>query len=259
MAWPSASIDTTALDAGTDSPATARNAILTTAQQVNTIRGARGAADGVAPTDSDSLVPRANLPFVLCERAPTVYSTPGSYSYTVPAGATKLLAMIVGAGGGGAHVSAGTGGDHGGGGGAGGVAFKWFAVVPGSVFSVTVGAKGAGGSASGDNDGGNGGESNIVSPASATPASTTVRAYGGTGGKSAPTRFGGGAGGSLAGDLSFPGGAGASGEARGGMGGSNFAAGGSAGSSGYGGAGGFGSGSGTPGFDGLDGVVIFFA
>ena len=79
------------------------------------------------------------------------YSNPGTYSFTVPAGVTKLRCEIAGAGGGG-----GSGkywndesGPRGTVGGKGGNGNKWngtFTVSPGNTITITVGSGGAGGS-----------------------------------------------------------------------------------------------------------------
>lgn len=72
------------------------------------------------------------------------YQTPGTYTFTIPAGVTKIIVEVWGGGGGG-----GSGGttccaeDEGGGGG--GYAKGVYSVVPGTNYTVTVGAGGAGG------------------------------------------------------------------------------------------------------------------
>lgn len=258
MSWPGSTVPTTNLDAGSDSPAAARTDLKDAVDKLNTIIGARAATDGVASLDSSGKVPLAQIPTIAIQSGVFVDSTPGSgKTWTVPAGVTKVRVRFAGGGGGGGYVSPGTGGDHGGGGGAGAVCERLFDVVPGSVFNYTVGAAGVGKASSSDGDGTDGGESQVVSPASATPSSLTVRALGGGGGEGPPNRYGGAGGEPIDGYPGFWGGAGASGEARGGMGGANRFTGGSAGAPGYGGGGGFGSGDMTDGFDGLEGVVIF--
>lgn len=252
--WPAGPTDTTDTDAATDSPATARSDLLDAIQKLNLIIAARGIADGIAGLDSNGKTPQAQLP--LPQRL--VDAVPGSgKTWTVPAGVTRVLAKLAGAGAGGGYTSVGTGGDHGGGGGAGACCERYITVVPGSVLTYTVGAKGAGHSNSSDGNGADGGDSTVTTPASATPASTTITAGGGKGGEGPPNRFGGGGGQGSNGDVNLPGGAGQSGGTRGGVGGGNSLTGGNAGSVTYGGGGGFGSGGGTPGFDGLDGVVMF--
>lgn len=261
MAWPSTTVPTTNLDAGTDSPAVARSDILTMAQNVNTMKDGRGSANGVAPVDASSLVPLANLPITPITGGIDVKRTPAvTQNWTVPAGVTRVRVRACGGGGGGGYTSAGTGGDHGGGGGGGGYIEQVFTVVAATNFTYQVGAGGPGGPITGDNDGTDGGDTTVTSPASATPSTLTITAKGGTGGKGPASRFGGGGGSLVNGDLGIEGGAGASGEARGGMGGTSGMGGpGNATASllfGAGG-GGFGSGNGTAGFPGKDGMVVF--
>jgi hypothetical protein len=62
MAWPTVAIDTTSMDAGTDSPATARAQINQMAINLNSIKDAKGAVSGIAPLDAAGLLPTANLP-----------------------------------------------------------------------------------------------------------------------------------------------------------------------------------------------------
>lgn len=59
MAWPGATISTANLDAGTDSPASARADLLALAQAVNDIINSRAVASGIASTGADGLVPPA--------------------------------------------------------------------------------------------------------------------------------------------------------------------------------------------------------
>ena len=71
------------------------------------------------------------------------YTSPGSYSFTVPAGVTQVSAVAVGAGGYGGNQGSGNG-PGGGGGGGGALAYKnsW-SVVPGDTMAVVVGAGGS--------------------------------------------------------------------------------------------------------------------
>lgn len=262
MAWGNAgNVITTNLDAGTDSPASARADIKAALDELTAVINGRGAVSGVASLDSTSKIPSAQLPASIVMRPRLVTSTGGSSTWTVPTGVTQILVRIWGAGGGGGYTSTGTGGDHGGGGGGGGYAEKYFDVVPGSVFSYTIGTGGTGKANSSDGDGQAGGDTTITSPASATPASTTVTAGGGDKGYGpASSRFGGAGGLGSSGDIVMRGGAGMSGFTRGGSGG-NAAGGGSPGQAGalkaegYGG-GGFGSGGGTSAFDGMNGTLV---
>jgi hypothetical protein len=80
------------------------------------------------------------------------YTTPGSYSFTVPDGVTEVSAVCVGGGGGGSTSTLSSNGVSGGGGGGGGLHWRTFSVTPGETLSIQVGAGGAGGTASGNNN-----------------------------------------------------------------------------------------------------------
>jgi mucin-19 len=113
------------------------------------------------------------------------YTTPGTYSWTAPAGVTSVSVVAVGAGGGGSRTS--TGGASGGGGG--GLGWKNnITVVPGQSYTVTVGASGNA-HPTNNGDGSTGGQSFFINAA-------TVAGLGGSGGRLA----GGGLGGSFVGD-----------------------------------------------------------
>lgn len=62
MAWPTVNIDTSDMDAGTDSAGNARGAIKQMADNVNNIKDARGTADGIASLDAGGKVPTDQLP-----------------------------------------------------------------------------------------------------------------------------------------------------------------------------------------------------
>jgi hypothetical protein len=97
-----------------------------------------------------------------------VYRTPGTYSWTCPAGITKINIICIGAGGGGGY-----GANGGSGGGGGGVGWKnQFTVVPGNTYTVAVGA---GGEAPYASAGQNGGDSYFNN-------NSTVCGFGGRGG-----------------------------------------------------------------------------
>jgi hypothetical protein len=113
----------------------------------------------------------------------SLYTTPGTYSWTAPQGITNISVLCVGGGGGGGSAG-GIGGPSGGGGAGGGVAWKNnITVVPGTSYTVQVGGGGPGATIV-NQSGGNGGASiftiNEVS---------TVRATGGQGGSSAQIRL----------------------------------------------------------------------
>lgn len=96
-----------------------------------------------------------------------VFSSPGTTNFTVPAGVTKLLIEVRGGGGGGGKGNAG-GGAVGQGGSGGGYGMGIFAVTPGSVHAVTVGAGGLGASGGTCTVGGSGGSSSVGALISAT-------------------------------------------------------------------------------------------
>lgn len=274
MAWINASnINTTNMDAGTDSPAAARANIKAMADEMTVAANARGAASGVASLDSGTKVPLAELPITPISTGRTIDFTAGTgKSYVVPAGVTRLRVRACGGGGGGGYTSSFTGGAHGGGGGGGGHFDVYITVVPGSTITYSVGAGGTGATNVGDVDGSGtaGGNSSITTPASATPASTTFTAAGGGGGEGGASGSGGrfgGAGGDCtvannSTDAQRQGGAGASGADKGGTGGAGGdgtpAVAGFNAARHYGGGGGFGSGpGGAAAYDGLPGYVEF--
>ncbi|GGY34917.1 hypothetical protein [Streptomyces tanashiensis] len=97
------------------------------------------------------------------------YSTPGSYTVTVPSDVTYVAVSLTGGGGGGGGVGSGPAfGDGtvqpGGGGGGGGASSSCvLSVEPGDRITITVAAGGAGGPASGlDRDGASGGNSAVT-------------------------------------------------------------------------------------------------
>lgn len=91
-----------------------------------------------------------------------VFSTPGTTSWTVPAGVTKILVEVRGGGGGGGKGNNGSAVGQGGSGG--GYARSLLTVTPGSMHSVTVGAAGIGSTGGTCTVGGAGGGSSFGSP-----------------------------------------------------------------------------------------------
>ena len=85
------------------------------------------------------------------------YNNPGSYTFTVPSGATQISAVCVGGGGGGGGNN-GTSGPGSSGGGGGGLSYGTFAVTSGETLTVVVGAGGSRGSTSGSGAAGTGGD-----------------------------------------------------------------------------------------------------
>jgi len=103
------------------------------------------------------------------------YTSPGTYTFTVPQGVYRLFFRLWGAGGGGGGGSAWgasgsyTGGYGGGGGGGGQYLEAWAPVSPGQQITVTVGSGGAGGSGASNSEnatgsnGANGGSTSVAS------------------------------------------------------------------------------------------------
>lgn len=81
------------------------------------------------------------------EAGSIAYTTPGTYSFTVPNGITRLTCTVVGAGGGGGGLWNPGDAWSGAGGGSGGFYLNSIATVtPGQILTITVGAGGLGGS-----------------------------------------------------------------------------------------------------------------
>lgn len=99
-----------------------------------------------------------------------------SGTWTCPSGVYSAEFLVVGAGGGGggSACSVNTRSAAGGGGGGGAVKYITLPVVPGNSYTITIGAKGAGGNATA---GGNGGFSEVL-----LSGTTLIRAFGGQGG-----------------------------------------------------------------------------
>jgi sugar lactone lactonase YvrE len=154
------------------------------------------------------------------------YTTPGTYSLTIPAYATNVNVIANGAGGTDGSFSGGNG-SAGGTGGAGSEVNADIPIVdgsfisPGDTLKIAVGARGAGGSGAGGNEvgggGGNGGQASSITDQ--TSQGTLLAIAGGGGG-------GGGGGGAFAG---YNGGAGGAGQFTNGNGGSGAGAGGGGG------------------------------
>ena len=99
------------------------------------------------PTGSLSLQVSINDVTVTTVSGEQVFTSPGSFTFTVPAGVIDISAVAIGGGGGGAsgYYSYGSGG----GGGGGGLAWmNGISCQPGDVFTVTVGSAGSRGSIS---------------------------------------------------------------------------------------------------------------
>ena len=134
---------------------------------------------------------------LLFAQSSQVYSTPGTYTWTVPPCVTQITVQVWGGGGGGGSVwtrfDPTTNGPTSneacvtaGGGGGGGFAQRTYTVVPGQVYTIVVGAGGAGGPL--NNSGNNranaglpGGNSTFSGPATAGPGTLTGLGGGGGG------------------------------------------------------------------------------
>jgi hypothetical protein len=170
--------------------------------------------------------------------APVSFTTPGSYTWTVPTGATSIQVLATGGGGGGGGAYQGT---PSGAGGAGAILTSTLSVTAGQVLNLVVGGGGGSGASAGQYctpGGGGGGSTNV-------DAGTTTQIIAGGGGGGGG--LGNGCGTSSAGgDAGGPSGAGGnSGGPYGGGGGS-----GGVGGAGYGGTGNGGSGNGGAGGSG---------
>lgn len=114
----------------------------------------------------------------------TVYATPGTTNWTVPAGVFKIRARVWGGGGGGgALISVGGAGSGGNGG---GYAEGVYDVTPGQVLAITVGAGGVRGTAAGTH-GQTGGTSSVGSLLSATGGGGGATGFNGAAGGASAT------------------------------------------------------------------------
>ena len=128
---------------------------------------------------------------------PTVVVNTSSTTWTCPSNVTTAKVTVVGGGGSGSSFVS----QAGGGGGGGGSAIKWLTVVPGTVYTVTIGAGGAAKAASSSSAGNAGGTSSFSGG-----VITTVSATGGEGGAGSTVAGAGGTGSN--GDLNMTGGTG---------------------------------------------------
>ena len=122
----------------------------------------------------------------------TAYYTPGSYSWTVPAGVTKARVIVIGGGGGGGADGGGAGG---------GAAMKyWSNLVSGGSYSLTVGS---GGQRLNSSNGNNGSDSSFAGPGGVTIVGSGGYGWG-NGGNTG--QYGGGGGTGSNGDVNGTGG-----------------------------------------------------
>ncbi len=131
------------------------------------------------------------------------YNTPGTHTFTVPAGVNQITIQAWGAGGGG-----GRSGDAGGGGGGGAFTTRTISVTSGQTYTIIVGAGGAGATAANGTAGGH----SIIS----LSATTILQANGGAGASGRAGGAGGSASTEPSGVISFAGGSGGSGSTAGG-------------------------------------------
>jgi hypothetical protein len=78
MAFPTTQVPTTHLDAGSDSPSSARADLLLAVQSLNTIIDEANTANGVLVLDNTAQVPGANLPSVIAPVTGTLTLAPVS-------------------------------------------------------------------------------------------------------------------------------------------------------------------------------------
>jgi hypothetical protein len=145
--------------------------------------------------------------------AATVFTSPGTATWTCPAGVTQVYAECWGSGGSGALGA--SGGGNGGGGGGGEYAAAFVNVTPAGVYSYTVAAGGAAVSTSGTN-GNNGASSTFTGD-----AAVTVTGHGGGAGLYRTSSGGNGAAGTGSSGIHFNGGTGGSAFPYSGSGGSS--------------------------------------
>lgn len=87
MAWPSGTVSTTHLDAGTDDPSSARADIKQMADYVNDIIATRGAASGICELDASSQIPTSRGPIPSGTRM--VF-----YQASAPTGWTQVAGLV---------------------------------------------------------------------------------------------------------------------------------------------------------------------
>jgi len=127
---------------------------------------------------------------ISCPLNTDTFANPGTTSWTAPTGVTQVTVKVWGAGGGGGGGGVDNAG-AGGGGGSGGYSSSVLTVVPGTSYSITIGAGGAGGGVgSGWHNGGSNGSAGNSSRF-VLNGGTSVVANGGGGGIAAFTYTGG--------------------------------------------------------------------
>lgn len=100
MSWPGSTIDTTDLDAGTDSPQQARADLHAALQALNTVINARGAAEGVCELDASGRIPVSRGSFEANTRLPFYQPAAPTYWRQLTTLNDRMLRVVSGSGGG---------------------------------------------------------------------------------------------------------------------------------------------------------------
>lgn len=88
MGWPADDLDTSNMDAGTDSPALARPMLVRLLNRVKTIIAARGVANGIASLDRNGKIPSIQVP----ETEAALWTPSGAYQ-EIGLGASAVLPL----------------------------------------------------------------------------------------------------------------------------------------------------------------------
>jgi hypothetical protein len=121
---------------------------------------ADGAGNVMVSGGGLSSVPAGEIRAIALNTTRVTFTTPGSFSYTVPTGVTRVRLKGWGAGGGGGGAASGSPGGAASGGGSGAYFEKSVAVSPGDTITGTIGAGGSAGTAGAN--GGTGSNTTIV-------------------------------------------------------------------------------------------------
>lgn len=141
-----------------------------------------------AGSGGDIAVPPGELAKLFPIRGMQMYNMPGTFSWTVPAGVTKILISGCGGGGGGGGSGGGSSTNRSGGAGGGGAGKAQLptlrSVTPGTTLSITIGAGGNGGArgSSGSGNGGSGGNGGNTVVTNMPGGTLTLQGGGGGGG-----------------------------------------------------------------------------
>jgi hypothetical protein len=156
--------NTTSATTGVYNPTSTSLAIATNGVNALTINASQALGVGSSPSYGTSgqvltsagsgASPTWTTPAGVVQFQNTLYSTPGTYTWTAPTGVTNVRVTVIGAGSGGAASTVGAGG---------GVAVGFYTVVPGTGYTVTVGAASAGVSSGSSSAGGTSSFSSFIS------------------------------------------------------------------------------------------------